>query len=100
MTHGQGIKRVLATVPYGDAELDQLRAAFAPAEVISVSPRDNEGIAEALEQVDVAVILGDLDHRHLAAPHLRWVHCDHAGLTRSALPEAASRCHGATGPCR
>ncbi|GCB52631.1 hypothetical protein [Streptomyces sp. NL15-2K] len=63
MTHGQDIKRVLATVPYGDAELGRLRAAFAPTEVISVSPRDNEGIAEALEQVDVAVILGDLDHR-------------------------------------
>ncbi|MDW8803390.1 D-2-hydroxyacid dehydrogenase [Streptomyces scabiei] len=87
MTYARDIKKVLATVPYNDAELDQLREAFAPAEFIALSLRDGEGIAEALEQVDVAVILGDLDHRHLAAPNLRWIHCDHAGLTRSARPE-------------
>ncbi|MGC9542089.1 D-2-hydroxyacid dehydrogenase [Streptomyces sp. UG1] len=87
MTHVRDIKKVLATVPYSEAELDRLREAFAPAEMVTVSYRDNEGIAAALQEVDVAVTLGDLDDRHLAAPHLKWVHCDHAGLTRSALPE-------------
>jgi phosphoglycerate dehydrogenase-like enzyme len=87
MTHVRTINKVLATVPYSEAEIDRLREAFAPADVTAVSFRDNEGIAAALEDADVAVILGDLDDRHLVAPHLKWVHCDHAGLTRSARPE-------------
>ncbi|HET6706312.1 D-2-hydroxyacid dehydrogenase, partial [Amycolatopsis sp.] len=29
--------------------------------------------------------------RHLGAPRLRWVHCDHSGLTRSARPEVFER---------
>lgn len=87
MPNGRDITRVLATVPYSEDELDQLRAAFDPAQLIAVPADDADGIAGALEQVDVAVIKGDLDRRYLAAPNLRWVHCDHAGLTRSAMPE-------------
>lgn len=85
------IKTVLATVAYTDSELDQLRGAFAPAKLIVASVKDDGGIAEALQHVDVAVIEGDLDRRYLAAPNLRWVHCDHAGLTRSAFPEVFER---------
>jgi phosphoglycerate dehydrogenase-like enzyme len=81
------IRSVLATVRYGPDELDRLRRAFEPAEFVHVQPGDAEGIAAALEKVDVAVLAGDLDERHLSAPHLAWVHCDHAGLTRSARPE-------------
>ncbi|MGQ4404718.1 D-2-hydroxyacid dehydrogenase [Streptomyces hayashii] len=87
MARQQEIRSVLATVPYSEAELDQLRAVFAPAPVTVASARDDAAIAEALAHVDVAVIQGDLDQRHVAAPNLRWVHCDHAGLTRSAMPE-------------
>ena len=78
------IRRVLATVPYKSEEIDQLRAAFAPADFLHCAADDDSAIAEALETVDVAVIAGDLDDRYVAAPHLRWVHCDHSGLTRSA----------------
>jgi phosphoglycerate dehydrogenase-like enzyme len=81
------ITRVLATVPFGESDLDRLRKVFAPAEVVHTSSDDADGIAEALRTVDVAVIEGDLDMRYVDAPHLRWVHCDHAGLTRSAMPE-------------
>ncbi|MBI3971616.1 MAG: D-2-hydroxyacid dehydrogenase [Chloroflexi bacterium] len=81
------IKTVLATVPYSGAHLDRLRAAFAPAEFIHLRRDDTEGIAAALERADVAVLAGDLDERSLSAPHLRWVHCDHAGLNKSARPE-------------
>jgi phosphoglycerate dehydrogenase-like enzyme len=52
---------------------------------------DSEGIAEGLERAEVAVLGGDLDDRVLAAPHLRWVHCDHSGLNRSARPEVFER---------
>jgi phosphoglycerate dehydrogenase-like enzyme len=85
------IRRVLATVRYAPDELDRLRRAFEPAEFIHIHPGDADGIAAALERVDVAVLVGDLDERHLAAPHLAWVHCDHAGLTRSARPEVFER---------
>ncbi|MCZ2840151.1 D-2-hydroxyacid dehydrogenase [Modestobacter sp. VKM Ac-2985] len=81
------IRTVLATVFFQPDEVEQLRRAFAPAEFLHLSPGDTEGIARALEKADVAVLWGDLDERHLAAPELRWVHCDHAGLTRSARPE-------------
>lgn len=85
------IRSVLATVRYAPDELDRLRRAFEPAEFVHVHPGDAEGIAAALAMVDVAVLAGDLDERHLAAPHLAWVHCDHAGLTRSARPEVFER---------
>lgn len=78
---------VLSTVLYPREDLERLRRAFAPAQVLHCHPDDVEGIARALEVADVAVLTGDLDDRHLAAPRLRWVHCDHAGLTRSARPE-------------
>ncbi|MEN3151265.1 D-2-hydroxyacid dehydrogenase [Neorhizobium sp. IRAMC:178] len=78
---------VLATVPYDPAELDELRQAVAPARFIHCAPDDAEGINAALQEVDVAIIAGDLDDRFIAAPKLKWVHCDHSGLTKSARPE-------------
>jgi phosphoglycerate dehydrogenase-like enzyme len=81
------VRSVLVTVMWEPQELDQLRHAFAPAEFLHLHPGDASGIAEALERVDVAIHLMDIDDRFLAAPNLRWVHCDHSGLTRSARPE-------------
>jgi phosphoglycerate dehydrogenase-like enzyme len=81
------IRTVLATVTYEPDEMEQLRKAFAPAEFVHVHFSDADAIADVLERADVAVLPFDLDDRFLAAPHLRWVHCDHSGLTRSARPE-------------
>lgn len=78
------VTSVLATVPFKPDEIDQLRRAFAPAEFIHCAPTDGAAIERALRKVDVAVLAGDLDDRHIAAPHLKWVHCDHSGLTHSA----------------
>lgn len=91
MTDLRSIDAVLATVPYTDDELTQLRAAFGEAEFIWAAADDDAAIRAALEHVDVAVLEADLDDRHLAAPHLKWVHCDHAGLNRSARPEVFQR---------
>ncbi|WP_316574295.1 D-2-hydroxyacid dehydrogenase [Nocardia canadensis] len=85
------IRQVLATVLFEPHEIDQLREAFAPAEFLHVHPADAAGIAHALEHADVAVTAGDLDERFIAAPELAWVHCGHAGLTRSAVPEVFER---------
>lgn len=72
-------------------EVEQLRRVFEPAEFVHLHPGDADGIAEALQRVDVAVHVMDIDDRFLSAPNLRWVHCDHAGLSRSARPEVFER---------
>ena len=85
------IDYVLATVPYQGEHLARLRRAFAPAVLHQLRRDDMAGIAAALERADVAVLAGDLDDRFLGAPRLRWIHCDHAGLNRSARPEVFAR---------
>ena len=81
------IRSVLATVLYQPEEIEQLRRAFAPAEFLHVHPKEAEAIENALQHVDVAILPMDIDDRFLSAPNLKWVHCDHAGLTRSARSE-------------
>jgi len=44
-----------------------------------------------LDRAEAAVLAADLDDRVLRAPHVTWVHCDHAGLERSARPEVFDR---------
>lgn len=85
------IKRVLCTLPFAEDFVGQVRAAAAPAEFIQCPSDDAGAIARALETVDVAIISGDLDDRYVAAPNLKWVHCNHSGLTKSARPEVFSK---------
>lgn len=80
------IKKVLTTVEYNEKNMKRLKKAFEPAEVIVKDWMDGKGIEEALKVVDVAVLKGDLDDRFRDAPNLKWVHCDHAGLNKSARP--------------
>jgi len=81
------IKTVLTTVAYSEEQFEVLRKALEPARVIHCSTRDNETINEALKTADVAILGSDLDDRFLHAPNLKWIHCDHAGLNKSAKPE-------------
>ena len=74
------------TVRYNPQQMEQLKKIFAPAKIITAGPRDTAAIEAALKTVDVAVLASDLDDRFRDAPALRWVHCDHAGLTKSARP--------------
>ncbi|CAN7711731.1 D-2-hydroxyacid dehydrogenase [Neorhizobium tomejilense] len=85
------IKSVLATVPYSPEELQELKSAVDAADFIHCSPTDDRTISRALQTVDVAIIAGDLDERFVSAPNLKWVHCDHSGLTKSARPEIFER---------
>lgn len=89
--HTRHIQAVLSTLLFEAVDIERLRRAFAPAQFIQLHPADAAGIAEALQQVDVAVLPFDLDQRFIEAPHLRWVHCDHAGLERSARPEVLAK---------
>lgn len=85
------IGKVLCTLPFSDEELRMVERIFAPSEVIFCSDDDDATIRKALEEVDVAVVAGDIDDRFLAAPNLKWVHCGHSGLAKSARPEVFDR---------
>ncbi len=73
-------------LPFDASQWERFTAAIAPDRLILVSSGDKPGIDQALQQAEIAILTGDLDQRHIDAPKLRWVHCDHAGLTKSARP--------------
>jgi phosphoglycerate dehydrogenase-like enzyme len=75
---------VLLTVRWAEEYVDRLRQHLAGAEVVRT--QDAAEIARTLARADVAILSGDLDDRFADAPRLRWVHCDHAGLNKSARP--------------
>lgn len=80
-----------AETPFKGAHWDRLAEAVGPDRLIAVSSRDAAALGAALKEAEIAILAGDLDQRYLAAPKLRWIHCDHAGLTRSARPEVFAR---------
>jgi len=85
------IGTVLLAVDFREELMARIEAAFAPARVIRASMDDDAAIAAAMAEADVAVLPSDLDDRILAGPHLRWVHCCHSGLNKSARPEVFAR---------
>jgi phosphoglycerate dehydrogenase-like enzyme len=85
------IGTVFTTVPYTGWHIDKLREAFAPAKLVQVDKNDAGGIARLLDQADVAILAGDLDDRYIAAPRIKWIHCDHSGLNNSARPGVFGR---------
>jgi phosphoglycerate dehydrogenase-like enzyme len=70
---------------------EKLRKALEPAETVFCTPMDKDTIAETIKRADVAILNGDLDDIILSGPNLRWIHCCHAGLDRSARPEVFER---------
>ena len=81
------IKKVLVTANYGGAHWLRLKESFGPAHLVRVEHSDREAVETALTEVDVAIIRGDIDERFLNREQLKWVHCDHAGIEKSARPE-------------
>ncbi|MDA8185877.1 MAG: D-2-hydroxyacid dehydrogenase [Actinomycetota bacterium] len=90
-TDPQPIKAVLLTVPYEGEDLVRLKAALGDVELVQVAADDWEAIDRALQLVDVAFLRGDLDDRFANAPHLKWVHCGHAGIEASARLDILER---------
>jgi phosphoglycerate dehydrogenase-like enzyme len=74
----------LVTVRWADTYLVKLKQALQPAEIVHT--QDAAEIASTLARADVAFLSSDLDDRFADAPYLRWIHCDHAGLNKSARP--------------
>jgi len=79
------INCALATVGWSPSYVEKLREALGAREFVHT--RDAAEIERCLKVADVAILGGDLDARFLSAPRLRWIHCDHAGLEKSARPE-------------
>lgn len=78
-------------LPFDTDHWHRLEAAISPDRMVVVNPKDADAVRQALEDAEVAIIAGDLDERFIAAPKLKWIHCNHAGLTRSARPEVFER---------
>jgi phosphoglycerate dehydrogenase-like enzyme len=81
----------MAELPFDTAQWARLQAEVEPDELLRVSASDKAAVSDALRRAEVAILPGDLEPRHAAAANLRWIHCDHAGLTKSALPEIFER---------
>jgi phosphoglycerate dehydrogenase-like enzyme len=78
------IRVVLLTVRWAEEYVARLRQALGDVEIVRT--QDRAEIERALQRADVAILSGDLDDRYADAPNLGWVHCDHAGLNKSARP--------------
>lgn len=85
------IKEVLITAYITRPSLEKLTEELAPAKVTFCMPNDKAGILKAVETADVAILNGDLNDSILAGKNLKWIHCCHAGLDRSAKPELFER---------
>lgn len=78
-------------LPFTADHWRRLEAALAPDRMVVVDPGDAGAVEAALAEAEIAILAGDLDERFVAAPRLQWIHCNHAGLTRSARPEVFER---------
>jgi len=86
------IKKVLATVPYTGEHWDALVKALEPAEIIRVKHSDTAAMLDAIRDVDVAIVAGNVTKEMLnAAKNIKWIHGDFAGLNDSAHPEIYER---------
>jgi len=79
------IKSALSAVAWPERYVERLRDGLAAERFVHT--RDATEIEQALQHAEVAIVSGNVDERFLRAPNLRWVHCDAAGLERSARPE-------------
>lgn len=73
-------------LPFDADQWARLEAAL-PGPLLRADITDDAALAVALAEAEIAILRSDLDARILAGPKLKWVHCDHAGLTKSARPE-------------
>ena len=86
------LKHVLVTLEMSEEKKQQLREAFGDQVKLSFFPRkDREAFIKGLETADALLLDGDIDDLVLTGKNLKWIHCDHSGLTYSARPEVFER---------
>jgi phosphoglycerate dehydrogenase-like enzyme len=87
MSEKREIDYIMAAVSYEERHMRRIEQIFSPCKVHFLNSGDSKGIDEALKIADVALVNSDIDSRFLTAPNLKWIHCGHAGLNRSATKE-------------
>ena len=87
------LNHVLVTLAMDECKKQQLIDAYGEGVEISFFPRsDAAALAEGLKTADMLILDGDIDDFVLEhGKNLKWIHCDHSGLTHSAKPEVFSR---------
>lgn len=85
------IKKVVSTLMYPKDRLEEVRKIFSGSEFVQLQHSDSEALERELKDADVAILPMDVDERFLGDNHLKWIHCDHAGLNESAKPELFER---------
>ena len=82
------MKKRKKSQPEEKEKKQQLREAFGDQVKLSFFPRkDREAFIKGLETADALLLDGDIDDLVLTGKNLKWIHCDHSGLTYSARPE-------------
>jgi phosphoglycerate dehydrogenase-like enzyme len=83
---------VVATVQWDSQEIDIIRKAFEPAEFVHIRRGEQHIFDQAIKRAQIAILANDVTPGMLSdAPNLIWIHCDHAGLNKSARPEVFER---------
>ena len=87
------LNHVLVTLAMDECKKQQLIDAYGEGVEISFFPRsDSAALAEGLKTADMLILDGDIDDFVLEhGKNLKWIHCDHSGLTHSAKPEVFRR---------
>lgn len=85
------LHRVLVTAQLRPENRRRLEKALFPAEIFYAHPEDTETIAACIDRVDAAILAADADDLILSGRNLKWIHCCHAGLDKSARREVFDR---------
>lgn len=85
------LHHVLVTAQLQPENRQRLESALYPAEISYAHPEDAEAIAACIDRVDAAILAADADGQILSGQRLRWIHCCHAGLDKSARREVFDR---------
>ena len=84
---------VLATndLPFDAEGWQQIAAMAAPARLVRVDREDKPALLIALENAEIALLGSDIEPAFVAAPRLKWLHVNIAGMDGSARPELFDR---------
>lgn len=86
-----GVIVATTDMPFDAPSWERFGTIAAPGRVVRIDRTDRTAFRDALADAEIAVLGNDLDEDVIAAPNLRWVHINLAGMTRSARPEIFAR---------
>jgi len=92
MSSKNDFNTALVTINYAGHHWDKIEKSLLPANIIRCDPDDDEAIAEALIEAEIAILAGDINDTILEKGNkLKWIHCNHSGINNSSRPEVFKR---------